>query len=92
MSLRTFVNNIISLVIESCLIRDLPGTFTPTKVDGMDSERLQYLASETEDLQGQRQDLQQEVIILREGLRKCQRHRLRRRAGMLYKCTACSQV
>ncbi|KAH6623710.1 P-loop containing nucleoside triphosphate hydrolase protein [Chaetomium tenue] len=77
MSLWTFVDNIISLAIESCLIRDLPTIFTPTKVDGMDTERLQYLASETEDLQRQRQDLQQEVTILREGLRKCQRHRPR---------------
>ncbi|EAQ83169.1 hypothetical protein CHGG_10987 [Chaetomium globosum CBS 148.51] len=74
-SLLTFVDNIISLAIEFCLIRDLPTIFTPTKVDGMDTARLQYLASETEDLQRQRQELQQEVTILREGLRKCQRHR-----------------
>lgn len=76
------MNNIISLAIESCLIRDLPAIFTPTKVDGMDAERLRYLASETEDLQRQRQDLQQEVTILREGLRKCQKHRPRQQPGM----------
>jgi hypothetical protein len=77
MSLKTYVDNIINLAIESCLVHDLTTILTPTKVDGMDSERLQYLVSETEDLQRQRQDLQQEVTILREGLRKCQRHRPR---------------
>ncbi|KAH6847186.1 P-loop containing nucleoside triphosphate hydrolase protein [Chaetomium sp. MPI-CAGE-AT-0009] len=77
MSQKTFVDNIINLAIESCLVHDLTTILTPTKVDGMDSERLRYLASETEDLQRQRQELEQEVTILREGLRKCQRHRPR---------------
>ncbi|KAL2148926.1 hypothetical protein VTH82DRAFT_1612 [Thermothelomyces myriococcoides] len=83
MSLRTFVDNVINLAAESCLIRDIPTILTPMKVDGMPTETLDELASESEEVQIQRRSLEDEVKILREGLRKCQRHERRELPGRL---------
>ncbi|KAK4246304.1 P-loop containing nucleoside triphosphate hydrolase protein [Corynascus novoguineensis] len=77
MSLRTFIDNIINLAAESCLIRDIPTILTPMKVDAMSANTLEELASESEEVQIQRRRLEDEVKILREGLRKCQRHERR---------------
>ncbi|KAL2144474.1 hypothetical protein VTI28DRAFT_9049 [Corynascus sepedonium] len=77
MSLRTFIDNIINLAAESCLVRDIPTILTPMKVDAMSANTLEELASESEEVQIQRRRLEDEVKILREGLRKCQRHERR---------------
>ena len=83
MSLRTFVDNVINLTVESCLVRHIPTILTSRDVLGMDTDRLEELALEPEDVQQQRLDLQAEVRVLREGLHKCQKHKLRDVAGML---------
>ncbi|KAL2173145.1 P-loop containing nucleoside triphosphate hydrolase protein [Thermothelomyces heterothallicus CBS 202.75] len=83
MSLRTFVDNVINLAAESCLVRDIPTILTPMKVDGMSADALEELASESEEVQIQRRRLEDEVKILREGLRKCQKHERRELPGRL---------
>lgn len=81
LSLRTFAENVVNLAVESCLISDLPTIMTPSMVIRMDEERLKELASESEDVQLERNVLQREVKILREGLKKCRMARLHERAG-----------
>ncbi|KAK4237082.1 P-loop containing nucleoside triphosphate hydrolase protein [Achaetomium macrosporum] len=81
MSLRTFIDNVINLAVESCLVRDIPTILTVAKVGGMTPETLEGLASESEEFRNQRDRLQKEVEILTEGLRECQRHERRRLPG-----------
>ena len=81
MSLGTFTENVINLAVESCLVRHIPSILTTRKVDRMTFEELKELASESGDIQDRRADLEAEVKILEEGLRKCQRHKPRPLAG-----------
>ncbi|AEO70592.1 uncharacterized protein THITE_2156327 [Thermothielavioides terrestris NRRL 8126] len=81
MSLRTFVDNIINLAVEGCLVCDLPNILTPRKVDKMSADQLTELAAESDEVQSQRMVLRREVRILREGLRRCQRNRPRELTG-----------
>ncbi|KAK9785996.1 putative P-loop containing nucleoside triphosphate hydrolase protein [Seiridium cardinale] len=74
-SLGAFAQNVVSLAVENCLISDLHTILTPSVVIRMSEERLRELASESEDVQVERQALQHEVNILRSGLRKCQQSR-----------------
>ncbi|KAK4129909.1 hypothetical protein BT67DRAFT_253357 [Trichocladium antarcticum] len=77
MSLRTFIDNVINLAVESCLVCDVPTILTPRKVDGMSVDRLKELASESAEVEAERQMLREETDALREGLRRCQQHRPR---------------
>jgi hypothetical protein len=81
MSLRTFVDNVINLAVESCLVCDIPDILTPRKVNRMSANQLAELAADSDEVQSQRLALQNEVRILREGLRMCQRHRPRELTG-----------
>ena len=83
MSLRTFIDNVINLAVESCLVCDVPSILTPRKVDGMNPDRLNELASESDEVQTERQMLREEADTLREGLRRCQQHRHRPLTGEL---------
>jgi hypothetical protein len=81
LSLNTFTANVINLAVENCLISDLPTILTPSTVIRMSEERLKELASESEEVQLERQTLLHEVKILRSGLEKCQRSRQHERTG-----------
>lgn len=83
MALRTFTENVINLVIENCLLTDLPKILTPRKVDRMSEDTLKELALESEEVRTEREILQKETKLLRDGLRKCQRNRPRERTGRL---------
>lgn len=83
MSLRTFMDNVTNLAVESCLVSKIPSILTPTLVDQMSYERLAELASEPLELQSKRQHLQQDVGMLREGLDKCRRYRPRQKTSKL---------
>jgi GTP-binding protein EngB required for normal cell division len=80
-SLRTFTENVINLAAESCLIRELPGIFTVEMVGRMKENRLRELASESDDLQRERQILEGEVNKLRAGYDLCHSYRPFERAG-----------
>lgn len=77
MALRTFIDNVINLAVESCLVSDIPNILAPTKVNGMSPERLIKLAAETEEVQSERQLLEEQANLLREALSKCQQHKHR---------------
>lgn len=80
MALRTFTDNLINLGIESCLIQDLPNLFTPRLVNNMDSEELEQLAAESEEVRSYRFQLRDDVKVLKEGLEQCRRYRPRETA------------
>ncbi|KAK2020907.1 hypothetical protein LX32DRAFT_678049 [Colletotrichum zoysiae] len=77
MSLRTFTDNLNNLVIESCLIQDLPAIFTPKLVNRMDDEKLAELAAESEEVQAYRSQLREDIKLLKQGLQQCRRYRIR---------------
>ncbi|EFQ25703.1 dynamin family protein [Colletotrichum graminicola] len=81
MALRTFTENLINLVVESCLIRELPSIFTPKDVNLMSDERLAELAAESEEVSQRREQLQHHVALLRKGLEQCRRYKPRVAVG-----------
>ncbi|RYC63859.1 hypothetical protein CHU98_g2351 [Xylaria longipes] len=74
-SLQTFAQNVVNLAVENYLISDLHNILTPRTVFRMSEERLKELASESEEVLSKRQALQDEIDMLRSGLRICQRSR-----------------
>ncbi|KJZ73242.1 hypothetical protein HIM_07439 [Hirsutella minnesotensis 3608] len=74
---QTFTENVLNLVVESCLVRDIPNILTPTEVGLMSAERLNELAAESEDAQSRREQLGTEIDILRQGLEQCRRYKPR---------------
>lgn len=83
MSRRTFTDNVTNLAIESCLISALPNILTPTQVDEMDNEQLEELAAEPEEAKSDRERLQREIEVLRQGLEQCRKSKPR---GITGKC------
>ena len=81
MSLGTFAQNVVNLAVESCLISDLHTILAPSAVIRMSEQRLKQLASESEDVQLERQSYQHQVDILLSGLQKCQQFRPHERTG-----------
>lgn len=80
-SLRTFTENMIVLVIENCLVEDIPNVFTTEKVSGMEDEELERLAAESEDIRIERSAVRTEYESLRKGLQLCNRYRERKAPG-----------
>ncbi|KAI2467191.1 P-loop containing nucleoside triphosphate hydrolase protein [Annulohypoxylon bovei var. microspora] len=70
-SLRTFTDNIVVLAIENCLIRDLPSIFTTEKVNQMEDDELERLASESPEMILERAELREELDALKKGLQIC---------------------
>ncbi|KAK8015118.1 hypothetical protein PG990_008414 [Apiospora arundinis] len=77
MALRTFIDNIMILAIENCLVQDIPSIFTTEMVSQMDDAELDRLASESEDIRDERVQLQKEHDALKEGLKHCNRYQER---------------
>ncbi|KAI0852872.1 P-loop containing nucleoside triphosphate hydrolase protein [Daldinia vernicosa] len=78
MSLRTFVDNVIILAVENCLIRDLPSIFTTTRVNKMEDDELERLASESPEVQTERKELRAEYEALKKGLQICNKFKERK--------------
>lgn len=81
MSRRTFIENLINLAVENCLICDIPSILTPKKVNRMSEETVRDLASESYEILLKREVLQEQTRTLREGLQICQKHRRRGVSG-----------
>ncbi|KAK7976570.1 hypothetical protein PG989_015033 [Apiospora arundinis] len=77
MALRTFIDNVMILAIENCLVQDIPSIFTTEMVSQMDDAELDRLASESEDIRDERVQLQKEPDALKEGLKYCNRYQER---------------
>jgi hypothetical protein len=75
------MDNVANLAVESCLVSDVENILTARKVDAMSVDTLKELASESEETRMNRTRLENEVRILREGLRKCQKHKPRTTAA-----------
>ncbi|KAF3062110.1 Interferon-induced GTP-binding protein Mx [Daldinia childiae] len=78
MSLRTFTDNVVVLAVENCLMRDLPSIFTTTRVNGMEDNELERLASESPEVQTERKELQAEYDALKKGLQICNKFKERK--------------
>ncbi|KAL7783592.1 hypothetical protein V8C37DRAFT_414705 [Trichoderma ceciliae] len=77
MSLRTFTDNVIHLVIENCLVSNLPNIFSTKVVTKMNDEILKRLAEESDEAKLERSQLNDEIEKLKLGLQNCQRSRPR---------------
>lgn len=81
------MENVINLAIENCLLCDIPSIFTPRLVNGMTEERLRQLAAEPEEITTHRKTVLEEIDALRQGLIKCQQHRVREITGLRFSKT-----
>ncbi len=79
---KIFTDNVVNLALESCLIRHIPAIMTTRKVDGLSVDELEALAAESEEVRKHRLDIQHEIEILEEGLKKCKRHKPRPLTGI----------
>jgi hypothetical protein len=74
MSLQTFTENLIHLVIESCLVQELTSIFNPNHVATMNDEQLSSFAAEEDGVTDYRSQLQTDISMLKEGLELCRRN------------------
>ena len=75
MSIRIFMDNVVVLAAENCVLADLPKIFTTGSVNRMSDAELERLGSEFPDVQQERAELQAECDSLNEGLQSCQKYR-----------------
>jgi hypothetical protein len=80
-SLKTFTDNVIHLVIENCLVSNLPDIFSTKIVTQMSDDMLRQIAEESPKVREERTELEGEIEKLRLGLQECQRSRPRNFAG-----------
>ncbi|KAK3374524.1 hypothetical protein B0T24DRAFT_626798 [Lasiosphaeria ovina] len=83
MSLRTFVDNVMILALENCLVSEIPDILTADKVHDMSDEVVLKLASESAQVLREREELETQLGKLQKGLRACQVHRPRVSAELL---------
>jgi len=76
MSLRTFIDNVVILAIENCLISELPTVLEPNMVRCMDDEKIVLLVAERPGVAERRKQLDEEVLSVRHSLEIYERHRL----------------
>lgn len=62
-------------------MRDLPSIFTTTRVNGMEDNELERLASESPEVQTERKELQAEYDALKKGLQICNKFKERKSTG-----------
>ena len=73
-ALNVFVDNVEALAVENCLMRGLDEILSPQAVADMDEQELDKLAGESETSQKTRNDTQEKLKALQEGLSVCRRH------------------
>ncbi|KAI1375695.1 P-loop containing nucleoside triphosphate hydrolase protein [Hypoxylon crocopeplum] len=71
MSLRTFMDSVVVLAVENCLMRDLPFTIKTEKFNQMEDSELERLTCESPETQEERKELQAEDDALKKGLQIC---------------------
>ncbi|KAM0446053.1 hypothetical protein ACHAO4_009498 [Trichoderma viride] len=76
-SLKTFTDNVLHLVIENCLVSNLPDIFSTKIVTQMSDDMLRQVAEESPKMRIERRQLEDETEKLRVGLQECQRSRPR---------------
>lgn len=73
-ALETFIDNIVLLGVESCLLSKLGGIFSPETVVRMDEALLRTLGGEASKVIREREDLQTQLMTLQASLKTCKRH------------------
>ncbi|KIX99396.1 uncharacterized protein Z520_04972 [Fonsecaea multimorphosa CBS 102226] len=73
-ALETFVQNVVVLGVESCLLSKLEEMFSPETVAQMNEDKLQLLGGETPEMITERTDLTARLQTLETALKNCRRH------------------
>ncbi|OAL37961.1 hypothetical protein AYO20_02794 [Fonsecaea nubica] len=73
-ALETFVDNVVMLGVESCLLSKLEEMFSPETVAQMKEDKLQLLGGETPEMISERTDLTTRLKTLETALKNCRRH------------------
>ncbi|KAH0840733.1 Dynamin family protein [Fonsecaea pedrosoi] len=73
-ALETFVENVVMLGVESCLLSKLEEMFSPETVAQMKEDKLQLLGGETPEMISERTDLTTRLKTLDTALKNCRRH------------------
>ncbi|KAB5535384.1 P-loop containing nucleoside triphosphate hydrolase protein [Coniochaeta sp. 2T2.1] len=73
-SIATFINNIVILAIENCLVSELPSILDPSAVGRMEDIKIARLVTEQPDIREVREHLESEIALLRNSLNVCERH------------------
>ncbi|KAH6897274.1 P-loop containing nucleoside triphosphate hydrolase protein [Thelonectria olida] len=73
-TLQTFTDNVITLVVDNCLISHMPDIITLDRVLELNDEDLQMFVTETEEMKQRRTDIKIERFELKEALSACQKH------------------
>ncbi|KAK2760304.1 hypothetical protein FQN54_002372 [Arachnomyces sp. PD_36] len=71
---KVMVDNVASMVIESCLVQSLPTLLTATNIIEMDDNLISAIASEAEGAQEERQLASQKLAALEKALEICGQH------------------
>ncbi|ORY15069.1 dynamin family protein [Clohesyomyces aquaticus] len=64
-----FVNNVVSLAVEQCLLTGLPKIFSSLDTRDMTNEKLELIASESREIVLERDRLKERIQVLRTGIR-----------------------
>ncbi|EXJ69828.1 uncharacterized protein A1O5_06900 [Cladophialophora psammophila CBS 110553] len=73
-ALETFVDNVVVLGVESCLLSKLEEMFSPETVAEMKDDKLQLLGGETPEIISERRNLEARLRTLEEALKNFRRH------------------
>ncbi|KIW92753.1 uncharacterized protein Z519_06601 [Cladophialophora bantiana CBS 173.52] len=73
-ALETFVDNVVVLGVESCLLSKLEEMFSPETVAEMQDDKLQLLGGETPEIISKRRNLEARLRTLEEALKNFRRH------------------
>jgi GTP-binding protein EngB required for normal cell division len=73
-ALETFIDNVVILGVESCLLSRLEEMFTPEIVVQMDEDILNLVGGESEDVRTEREELNKQLETLEDSLKRCRRH------------------
>lgn len=70
----TFIDNVVLLGVESCLLSKLEIMFTSEIVVQMEEKTLDLVGGESADMQSERESLNSQLETLEESLKRCRRH------------------
>ena len=73
-ALETFIDNVVVLGVEPCLLSKLEAMFTSETVVQMDDDTLNLVGGESEEMQSEREELNRQLETLDDSLKRCRRH------------------
>jgi GTP-binding protein EngB required for normal cell division len=73
-ALETFIDNVVVLGVESCLLSKLEAMFTSETVVQMDDDTMNLVGGESEEMQSEREELNRQLETLDDSLKRCRRH------------------